>query len=101
MSQRITEYFVRVSGAQKNGHPIQRIEMNFHEAAKAMDQLHAEFPEHDVTMYEATEKEICTFKGKFPEAKCPRGCQGTRDNRAAVIRTQNGMVQCSICGYLG
>lgn len=99
--QRVTEYFIRVSGALKNGHPIQRIEMNSHEAMKAMDDLHAEYPQHDVTLYEVAEKEIAKFKGKMPMAVCPRGCDGTRDGRQIVIRTHNGMIQCSLCGYLG
>ncbi len=85
----------------KNEHPIQRIERNFHSASVAMDQLHAEFPEHDVILYEVGRKELAVFKGKKPEPICPNGHSGMRDNRPIVIRTHNGMVQCSLCGFLG
>lgn len=101
MDQRIREYSIRVLGAQKNGHPVGRIEFNQHAAMIALDQLHEEFPQHDVILYELAEREIAKFKGKMPAAKCPRGCDGTRDGRQIVIRTHNGMVQCSLCGYLG
>lgn len=85
----------------EKGHPIQRIEMNFSKAAGAIDQLHENYPENDVIMYEISKTEIKRFHGLKPEPKCPRGCSGTRDGRPVVIRTHNGMIQCSICGYLG
>ena len=98
---RATEYLIRVSGAQKDGHPIQRIEYNFGEAARSMDLLHETYPENDIVMYKLEEKEVATFKGKKKRPVCPRGCEGTRDNRPVVVRTEKGLVQCSVCGYLG
>jgi len=66
-----------------------------------MDQLHGLYPEYDVILYEVGRREIAKFKGKKPPIKCPRGCEGIRDGRPIVIRTEKGMVQCSLCGYLG
>lgn len=101
MEKLILEYLVQCPGAEKKGHPLQRIETNFKTAALAADQLHEEFPEHDVYMYALEKREIKCIRGKPLEPKCPRGCSGERDGRPVIIRTQGGLVQCSICGYLG
>ncbi len=104
MDQQILEYLILCPGAQHKGHPIQRIEKSFESAAIAMDQLHEDHPEHDVIMCKIERMEVARFKGKkkpLPDPVCPKGCSGSRDNRPVVIRTQKGLVQCSICGYLG
>ncbi len=101
MDKQILEYLILVPGAKKKEHPVQRIELNFEAAALAMDQLHGEYPEYDVILYAVEKREIAKFRGKKPDPKCPHGHDGMRDNRPVVIRTHNGMVQCSICGYLG
>jgi len=104
MESTILEYLVSVPGAEENGHPIQRIEGHFQAAAKSADQLRERFPEHDVFIHVLRKIELHRIRGikpKPPEPKCPRGCEGTRDGRPVVIRTEKGLVQCSICGYLG
>ena len=99
--QQTLEYHILVPGAKNNGHPIQRIERNFEAAALSMDQLHETYPQFDVILYKVERREIAKFKGKLPEPKCPRGCDGIRDGRSVVIRTHNEKIQCSLCGYLG
>ncbi len=101
MDKQILEYLILVPGAKQKDHPIQKIEMNFEAAARTMDQLHGEYPEYDVILYEIGRRELAKFKGVKPKPICPRGCEGKRDGRDIVIRTHTGAVQCSLCGYLG
>ena len=97
----VLEYLVQVPGCLKDGHQIQRIERNFHAAALAMDQLHSEYPEYDVVLFEVSKRRVKEFQGVKPPPKCPRGHRGLRDGRSVVSRNSQGKVQCSICDYLG
>ncbi len=104
MDQQILEYLILCPGAQHKGHPIQRIERSFESAAIAMDQLHEDHPKFDVILYEISKREVArhrAIKKPLLDPVCPKGCSGSRDGRPVVIRTQKGLVQCSICGYLG
>ena len=92
---------MQVPGCLKDGHQIQRIERNFHSAAIALDQLHAEYPEYDVVLFEVSKKKIKEFLGVKPPPECPHGHEGLRDGRPIVVRNSQGKVSCSVCGYLG
>jgi hypothetical protein len=92
---------VQVPGCLKNGHQIQRIELNFHTAASAIDKLHEEHPEYDAVLFEVSKKEIKRYQGVKPPPICPRGHSGTRDGRPVVTRNSQGKVSCGVCGFLG
>src|ERR1035437_6104072 len=97
----VLEYLVQVPDCLKDGHQIQRIETNFHSAAIALDQLHSEYPEYDVILFEVSKKEIKRYQGVKPPPICPRGHSGLRDGKPIVIRNSQGKVQCGVCDYLG
>ena len=103
-NSQILEWHVSVDGVLEKGHPINKIEMQFEEAARMMDYFHETYPEHTVRMFEVSKREVASFVGKrkeLPKAVCPRGCTGTSDGRPIVVRTEKGLIQCKICGYLG
>jgi hypothetical protein len=104
VDSRILEYIISVPDLLVNGHPVQRIEGNLTAASQTMDRLHLQYSEHDVILYIVEKKEVARFKGQIPipqPAVCPRGCRGTADGKPQVRRTEKGLVQCSICGFLG
>ena len=99
---KILEWHVSVDDVVVDGHPINKIEMQFEEAVRMMDYLHEIYPYDTVRMFEISKREIAKFAGKdLPAPMCPRGCTGTSDGRPVVVRTEKGLIQCKICGYLG
>ncbi len=103
--QQIVEWHICVIGTAEKGHPIQKIEMQFGAAAATFDGLCEQYPQNEIKMFSVTKEEIKKRKGQpKPLAKpsCPYGHEmELRDGRPAVVRTDKGQVQCSICGYLG
>lgn len=97
----VLEYLVQVPGCLKDGHQIQRIERNLLSAALAIDQLHAEYPEYDVVLFEINKTEIKRYQSVKPPPICPRGHHGLRDGKSVVFRNSQGKAQCGVCDYLG